>query len=62
MGWLEGKVAVITGGGSGMGLALVERFVAEGAQVVAVDRNVERLERIAGSFGSEVATLSLIHI
>lgn len=37
MGRLEGKVAVITGGASGMGLATVERFVAEGAAVVFTD-------------------------
>lgn len=36
-GRLEGKVAVITGGASGMGLATVERFVAEGAAVVFCD-------------------------
>lgn len=34
---LQGKVAVVTGAGSGMGLAMVERFCAEGAKVVAVD-------------------------
>ena len=37
VGRLEGKVAVITGGASGMGLATVERFVAEGASVVLCD-------------------------
>src|SRR5437867_2228155 len=36
---LEGKVAVITGGGSGMGRAAVLRFLAEGARVVIVDLN-----------------------
>jgi len=37
MGRLEGKVAVVTGGASGMGLATVERFAAEGARVVFCD-------------------------
>src|SRR5258708_16444518 len=37
LGRLEGKVAVITGGASGMGLARVERFAAEGASVVFCD-------------------------
>lgn len=36
-GRLEGKIAVVTGSGSGMGKAMVERFCNEGAKVVAVD-------------------------
>jgi NAD(P)-dependent dehydrogenase (short-subunit alcohol dehydrogenase family) len=38
---LKGKVAVITGGASGMGLASVMRFLAEGARVVIADYNAE---------------------
>ena len=38
---LKGRVAVITGGASGMGLATVMRFLAEGARVVIADYNSE---------------------
>ncbi|HEX8996090.1 MAG TPA: glucose 1-dehydrogenase [Ktedonobacterales bacterium] len=41
---LQGKVAIITGAASGMGLAMATRFAAEGASVVAADWNAERLE------------------
>jgi len=41
---LEGKIAVITGAASGIGLAMAGRFAAEGAAVVGADRNAERLD------------------
>jgi NAD(P)-dependent dehydrogenase (short-subunit alcohol dehydrogenase family) len=41
---LEGKVAIITGAASGMGLAMATRFAAEGARIVAADWNAQRLE------------------
>lgn len=41
---LKGKVAAITGAASGMGLAMAQRFTAEGASVVAGDWNATRLE------------------
>ena len=46
---LEGKSIVVTGASSGMGRAMVELFVKEGASVVAVARRKERLEELAAS-------------
>src|SRR5690554_6570680 len=40
---LDGKVAVITGGASGIGLALAERFAVEGMKVVLADLDEPRL-------------------
>ena len=51
MGRLDDKVAVITGGASGMGAATVRRFVAEGAQVVICDLNEEAGAALAESLG-----------
>lgn len=46
---IENKTVLVTGASSGMGKAIVERFVAEGANVVAVARRKERLEELAKS-------------
>ena len=46
MGWLDSKVVLITGGASGIGLAVVERFVKEGAQVCVMDRSQERINEL----------------
>lgn len=53
-GRLHGKVAVITGGASGMGLATVKRFVDEGARVVIGDLQGEPGTRLARELGADV--------
>ena len=44
---LDGMSCIVTGGASGIGEAIVERFLAEGAHVTAVDRDSERLRQLA---------------
>lgn len=56
-GRLDGKVAVITGGASGMGLATVERFVEEGAAVVFCDLAPETHAELEARIGAEKARM-----
>jgi NAD(P)-dependent dehydrogenase (short-subunit alcohol dehydrogenase family) len=54
MGKLDGKIALITGGNSGIGLATARLFHAEGAQVVITGRNQKTLEAAAAELGDGV--------
>lgn len=54
MGALEGRVALVTGGASGIGAATVRRFAAEGARVVAADVQDEPGRALAAELGPAV--------
>jgi NAD(P)-dependent dehydrogenase (short-subunit alcohol dehydrogenase family) len=51
---LSGRVAIVTGGASGIGRASVERFLEEGARVVIADINRDLGESVAAALGSDV--------
>lgn len=51
---LEGKIAVITGGGSGIGLATAKRFVADGAKVYIFGRRLDVLDAAVAELGPNV--------
>ena len=50
---LEGRAAIVTGAAAGIGRAIAGRFAAEGAAVVAVDRNAEDLTAAAEAIAAE---------
>ncbi|MFD7447496.1 SDR family NAD(P)-dependent oxidoreductase [Kitasatospora sp. NPDC059827] len=56
-GRLAGRSCVVTGAASGIGRAVAERFVREGASVVATDLDAEGLGRLAGRFPEAVGTV-----
>ncbi|HEX7388753.1 MAG TPA: SDR family NAD(P)-dependent oxidoreductase [Acidiphilium sp.] len=50
----DGKIAVVTGGGAGIGLAVTERIVAEGGRVAIWDRSQPDLDAAGEKFGGKV--------
>lgn len=58
MGMLDGKTALITGGTSGIGLAIARRFVAEGAQVIVTGRRRDPLDAAVADIGHDALGLA----
>lgn len=54
-GRLEGKVAIVTGGGLGLGEGIVQKFVFEGAKVVILEINKANGQKVADSIGKDKA-------
>jgi NAD(P)-dependent dehydrogenase (short-subunit alcohol dehydrogenase family) len=59
VGWLQNYVAAMTGGGSGIGLAVVRRYLEEGAAGIAVlDRDVSALDVLAREFPNRLIAIA----
>ena len=55
---LDGKTALITGGGSGIGAAIGEMYAAKGARVALADINLEKAAEVAGAIGKNALAFS----
>lgn len=56
---LQGKAAIVTGGGSGFGEGIVRKFVAEGARVIVADRDAAAAQRVAAATGALALTVDV---
>ena len=59
MGRLEGKTIIVTGAGRGLGRAMMQRFVEEGANVVGAARDIERMQRAVEPFGDKAMAVQV---
>jgi len=57
VGKLDGKVAIVTGGGSGIGKAIARSLASEGAKIVIASRNIQKLTRAAEEIGASGVTV-----
>ncbi len=56
---MDGKVVIVTGGASGIGLACTKSFVEQGAKVVVCDINQNKLKQISKVLGTSIVTRTL---
>jgi NAD(P)-dependent dehydrogenase (short-subunit alcohol dehydrogenase family) len=61
MNGLSGKVAIVTGGGSGLGEAIAKRLASEGVRVVVSDLNLKGAERVAEEIAKSGGTATAVH-
>lgn len=54
---LQDKIALVSGGNSGIGLAIAKRFAAEGAHVIITGRRVAQLDQAAAAIGGAITTV-----
>lgn len=55
---LEGEVVLITGGASGLGRAIVDRFIEEGARLAVLDRSAEKLEALTSAHAGKIEPIT----
>ena len=56
---LKDKIAIVTGGASGFGKGIVEKFIQQGAKVVIADVNIELAESVAKELGSDARAVKV---
>ncbi|MCO6383201.1 glucose 1-dehydrogenase [Oceanicola sp. 502str15] len=59
---LEGKRAIVTGGGSGFGAGIAAKFAAEGAQVLVTDINAEAAASVASRIGGQALAMDVARL
>ncbi len=52
---VKGKIALVTGGGSGIGLMITQTLAVNGAKVYIVGRTEEKLEKVVEAHGKDIA-------